>query len=209
MGARPIATASPAIVMLLQSVDRVTPAYVTDRLTNVIVANELARAVLPLLTPGSNFVHAIFLDLMSPELCDEEIERRRKADAAGLRALAGSDMDGSELPELVGELSIKSQSFRRLWSRHDVDPPVGRLPTFRLHHPQLGQIELLYQKLEIPDSNGDLGLLYAEPGTPNEKAVARLAATIRRPWVTPPATGPPDTDLHGQLARARRATCRR
>lgn len=201
---RPIATVSPAILTLLQSIDRVTPAYVTDRLTNVIAANDLACAVFPLLAPGNNFVRAMFLDPIVPELLDEDIERRRAAAAAGLRALAGLDMDDPDLTELVGELSIKSESFRRLWSRHDVDPPLGRLPSFRLRHPQLGQIDLLHQKLEIPDSDGQLlGLLYAEPGSDSEQAVAMLATTIRTPRVTQPAPAPtgPTDDLQRRPAR--------
>ncbi len=188
---RRIATVSPAVGLLLRSIDRVTPAYVTDRLTNILAANDLARAVFPLLTPGNNFVRAIFLDPIVPELVDEDIEGRRAAAAAGLRALAGPDVDDFDLVELVGELSVKSQIFRSLWSRHEVDPPLGRLPNFRLRHPQLGPIDVLHQKFEIPESDGQiLGLLYAEPGSDSEQALAMLAATIGEPRVRRPEPAP-------------------
>src|SRR3981081_370225 len=51
---------------LLRSLDRTMVAYVTDRLMNVLAANALAQAVLPLLAPGSNFVRAVFLDPLAP-----------------------------------------------------------------------------------------------------------------------------------------------
>ncbi len=109
---------------LLRSLDRTTPAYVNDRLMNVLAANELATAVLPLLVPGNNFVRAIFLDPVARELYDD-IEGRQAAAAAGLRAFAGPDVEDPELTELVGELSVKSPDFRRLRSRHDVKPMHG------------------------------------------------------------------------------------
>ncbi len=148
---------------------------------NVLAANELATAVVPLLAPGNNFVRAIFLDPIARELYDD-IEGRQAGAAASLRAFAGPDVEDPQLTELVGELSVKSPDFRRLWSRHDVKPMHGALPRIRIRHPQLGPIELYHQKLEIPDAGGQiLGLLYAEPGSTSEQAVAMLAATLGEP----------------------------
>jgi transcriptional regulator with XRE-family HTH domain len=169
---------SEQIDALLRSLARTTPAYVTGRLMNVLAANELAMAVLPLVVPGSNFVRSVFLDPIARELYDD-IERRQAAAVAGLRAYAGPDVEDPQLTELVGELSVKSPEFRRLWSRHDVMPIHGTLPPIRIRHPQLGPIDLYHQKLEIPDTGGQiLGLLYAEPGSRSEQAVAMLAATM-------------------------------
>ena len=171
---------SAQIDALLRSLDRTTPAYVTSRLLNVLAANELATAVLPLVVPGNNFVRAIFLDPIARELYDD-IEGRQAAAVAGLRAFVGSDVEDPELIELVGELSVKSAEFRRLWSRHDVRPMHGALPRLGIRHPQLGPIDLYHQKLEIPDTGQMLGLLYAEPGSKSEQAVAMLAATMGEP----------------------------
>jgi MmyB-like transcription regulator ligand binding domain/Helix-turn-helix domain len=165
---------------LLRSLERTTPAYVTGRLTNVLAANELATAVLPLVVPGNDFVRAVFLDPVARELYDD-IEGRQAAAVAGLRAFVGSDVEDPELIELVGELSVKSAEFRRLWSRHDVRPMHGALPRLGIRHPQLGPIDLYHQKLEIPDTGQMLGLLYAEPGSKSEQAVAMLAATLGEP----------------------------
>jgi hypothetical protein len=51
------------------------------------------------------------------------------------------------LGELVGELSVRSERFRRLWARHDVEAvgPAGR--TF--NHPLVGPIELWIERLAI------------------------------------------------------------
>jgi transcriptional regulator with XRE-family HTH domain len=180
---RRIENVSPQIDVLLRSLDPTTPAYVTGRLTNVLAANTLATAVLPLLVPGNNFVRAIFLDPIADELYDD-LEARRAAAAAGLRAFAGPDVEDPELTELVGELSVKSPDFRRLWSRHDVKPMHGALPRHDIRHPQLGPIDLYHQKLEIPGTGGQvLGLLYAEPGSRSQQAVAMLAATMVKPDV--------------------------
>jgi transcriptional regulator with XRE-family HTH domain len=169
---------SAQIDALLRSLDGITPAYVTGRLMNVLAANELATAVLPVVVPGNNFVRAIFLDPIARELYDD-IEGRQGAAVAGLRAFVGPDVEDPQLIELVGELSVKSPDFRRLWSRHDVKPMHGALPRLGIRHPQLGPLDLYHQKLEIPDTGGQiLGLLYAEPGSKSEQAVAMLAATM-------------------------------
>ena len=127
--------------------------------------------------PGTNFVRTLFLDPVARDVYDD-IEARQAGAVASLRALAGPDVDDPSLTELVGELSVKSPEFRRLWSRHDVKPIYGALAAVCVHHPQLGPIELHHQKLEIPDTGGQiLGLLYAEPGSKSEQAVAMLAAT--------------------------------
>jgi hypothetical protein len=172
---------SAQIDALLRSLDRATPAYVTGRLMSVLAANELATAVLPLIVPGTNFVRAVLLDRAARELYDD-IEGRQAAAVASLRAYAGPDVEDPQLTELVGELSVKSPDFRRLWSRHDVRPIHGTLPRMGINHPQLGPIELYHQKLDVPDAGGQiLGLLHAEPGSRSEQAVAMLAATMGEP----------------------------
>src|ERR1700716_1030764 len=163
---------------LLRSLVRSMVAYVTDRLMNVLAANALAQAVLPLLAPGNNFVRAVFLDPLAREIY-ADIAGRQAAAAASLRGFAGADFEDPRFTELVAELSVKSPDFRRLWSRHDVKAMRGDLPPIRIRTPQLGVIDLCHQKLEMPDTGGGmLGLFYGEPGSKSEQALAKLAATI-------------------------------
>jgi len=71
---------------------------------------------------------------------------------AGLRAEVGSDVDDPRLVELVGELSVRSDRFRRLWARHDVRPKRGRIS--RLTHPQVGDLDLQSNKLLVSGTEG-------------------------------------------------------
>jgi transcriptional regulator with XRE-family HTH domain len=65
---RRIENVSPQIDVLLRSLDPTTPAYVTGRLTNVLAANTLATAVLPLLVPGAHWMRAKLPDWSVPEM---------------------------------------------------------------------------------------------------------------------------------------------
>ena len=166
------------IEVLLRSLDGTTPAYVLGRLLDVLAANALATAVSPLFSPGTNLVREVFLGATVRETYDD-LEGRMVNAAASLRAYAGPDVDDPRLTELVGELSVKSPEFRRLWSRHDVKPMEGTASPVRMRHPQLGAIALYHQKLEIPETSGQmLGLLYAEPGSKSEQAVGLLAGML-------------------------------
>ena len=90
------------------------------------------------------------------------------------RESVGSDADDPGFVELVGELSLSSERFRRLWARHDVKARAG-MPT-RLHHPQVGDLTLSREKLAIGGAEGQLLVIYhAEPGTSSAEKLALLA----------------------------------
>ncbi|GGQ31305.1 MmyB family transcriptional regulator [Streptosporangium pseudovulgare] len=114
------------------------------------------------------------------------------ATAALLRAEAGREPHDRALRELVGELSILSTEFRRQWAAHNVR--IHHDGTKRLWHPQVGDLELTYQSLDLPmidQTAYDLTIYTAEPGTTSEdrlKLLASLAAT--RPRETHPADQP-------------------
>jgi hypothetical protein len=94
---------------------------------------------------------------------------------SGLRALVGADVDDPRLAELVGELSLKSEEFRRLWSRHDVRPYVGGC-AHRIRHPQVGELELDYDKFQVAGTDRQLLIVYqARPGSRSEQGLALLA----------------------------------
>jgi hypothetical protein len=76
----------------------------------------------------------------------------------------------------VGELSLASEPFRKLWARHDVRNLAGGGVT--MNHPEAGLLELWREKLPIGGSGGQLLVLYhAEPGSESAAALERLAAT--------------------------------
>lgn len=152
-----------------------TPAYVFGRYLDVLIANPLASAVAPWFTAGENLVRGAFLDPRRREL-RPDWEQSLPGIVAALRANVGQDLDDPRLTELVGELSLRSEPFRRLWARHDVRPKRTGTRTF--DHPQVGRLELTYTKLPIPDTDRQtLSIYHAAPGSPSAQALALLATT--------------------------------
>jgi transcriptional regulator with XRE-family HTH domain len=151
-----------------------TPAYVEGRYMDVLAANPLAIALAPYCTVGTNLLLAAFLDSRIRDMYPDW-EQVTERTVAALRALVGPDVDDPRLIELVGELSVRSERFRQLWARHDARPK--RSGTTRLDHPQVGPLELSYEKLPIPDAEGQtLAVYHAAPGSPSAQGLALLAS---------------------------------
>jgi transcriptional regulator with XRE-family HTH domain len=96
---------------------------------------------------------------------------------AFLRLTAAEDPDDVELVELIGELSLHSEPFRKLWARHDV-----KAKTFgskRFDHPQVGRLELQYESLKLSDPGQTLVTYTAPVGSASETAL-NLLATLGR-----------------------------
>lgn len=169
------------ILQLIASVGD-TPAVVEDRYTNVLAVNALATALAPFYVVGTNLVRATFFDPRVRDMFGDWDAITASA-VAGLRALVGPDVDDPHLNELVGELSVRSERFRRLWARHDAAPK--RSGTARIEHPQVGALELSFEKLPIPDTDRQTLVLYhAERGSRSAQALTLLAsaaATEREP----------------------------
>jgi transcriptional regulator with XRE-family HTH domain len=186
----------PAGILELLDALHETPSYVYGRYLDVLAANPLASALVPYYRVGVNLVRASFLD---PQIDETHGDRDRATEAAvaALRALTGPDVDDPRLEELVGELSVRSERFRKLWARHDVKPK--RSGRSRVEHPQVGTLDLGYEKLPIADADRlTLVLYHAEPGSKSAQALSLLASTIaanpRSPSETP--SMPLRTDLH-------------
>jgi len=164
----------PSIAQLLGAWER-TPAFVQGRHLDVLAANPLAVSLSPLFTPGTNLLRAVLLD---PGVHDVGPEREATAAelVAVLRRAAGPDVDDPRLTELVGELSVRSQLFRRLWARHDVRRHPGG-GTYRLRHPQVGDLELRYDKFTVADAEDQVLVVYqAEPGSRSAEALSLLSS---------------------------------
>jgi transcriptional regulator with XRE-family HTH domain len=150
-----------------------TPAFVEGRYMDVLVANDIAQALIPYYRPGENLVRAAFLDPLVGDMYGDW-EAVTESAVASLRALVGPDVDDPRLAELVGELSVRSERFRQLWARHDVRPK--RSGTTRIDHPQLGELELSYEKLPLPETDGQILVVYhAAPGSRTAQALTLLA----------------------------------
>lgn len=169
-----------------------TPALVMGRYLDILAANPLAVALNSCQRPGNNQVRSLFLDPVARDVYPDW-DAIAADTVASLRAAAGADLDDPRLTELVGELSLKSEVFRRLWARHDVRAKVSGRKTFR--HPMVGDVTLEYETLAVTSAPGQLVIAYhAEPGSPSEQAVALLSSSV-----TPPAGGKPAADDHARM----------
>ena len=156
-----------------------TPAYVQGRRLDVLAANSLATALSPLFTPGVNLLRAAFLDPSVRTLFGDHWESLAHNAIAGLRALIGPEVD-DPLNELVGELSVRSDHFRSLWARHDIRAGTSG-GTRHMYHPEVGELELHYENLQISGTDGQTLIIYhADPGSPTAQALALLAPPSRR-----------------------------
>jgi hypothetical protein len=92
-----------------------------------------------------------------------------------VRALIGPDVDDPLLNELVRELSVRSDHFRSLWSRHDIRARVSA-GTRHMYHHQVGELELHYENLQIAGTGGQTLIIYhADPGSHTTQALELLA----------------------------------
>ncbi len=92
-----------------------------------------------------------------------------------LRMDAGCHPDDPQLSALVGELSVKSEEFRRLWATHDVkEKTYGVKP---LRHPLVGELTLSFESFRLADESEQVLITYhAEPGSPSADALRLLAS---------------------------------
>ncbi|WP_431905783.1 helix-turn-helix transcriptional regulator [Amycolatopsis thermoflava] len=152
------------------------PAFVEGRYFDVLAANPLATALSPRLAPGGNRLRDVFLDAGERALFPDW-ETATEELIAGFRQSVGTDIDNPRFVELVGELSLASPRFRRLWARHDVQPRQGA--RVRFDHPQVGRLVLHREKLVITTSSTEgmmLVVYHADAGSDDADKLALLAS---------------------------------
>lgn len=184
---RPARRAVPkGVLQLLEVLD--LPAFVEDRMFDVLAANPLATALSPSIRPGANRLRSLFLDADERALYPDW-EQTTAGLIASFRASIGSDVDDPRIARLVGELSLGSEHFRKLWARHDVRGLGGGAA--RLDHPRVGMLELSREKLPIGESGGQLLVIYhAAPGSASAAALRELGREQRadEPALSSPAS---------------------
>jgi hypothetical protein len=104
----------------------------------------------------------------------------RFAFTCALRAEAGRNPYDRALIDLIGELSTRSEPFRKWWAAHDVRyHQTGRK---RLHHPTVGDLELDYEVMELSaDSGLRLAVFSAAPGSRSAEALDLLVSWTATP----------------------------
>jgi transcriptional regulator with XRE-family HTH domain len=172
---------SPGVLRLIDSWPQ-TPALVLGRYLDVLANNLIAGALNPCSVKGQNQVRVVFLDPAArTTFLDWEAVARETV--ASLRATAGAHLDDPRLTDLVGELSLKSEDFRRLWARHDVLARTSGVKRFV--HPMVGELTLSYETFAVNGAAGQLLVAYhAEPGSASERAL-QLLGSLAAPDLDP------------------------
>jgi hypothetical protein len=94
---------------------------------------------------------------------------------ATLRAEAGRDPYDRDLSDLVGELSMRSETFRTLWAAHNVRSHDTGVKRFR--HSVVGELTMSYEAMELVADPGLTMFVYtAEPGSKSEEALNLLGS---------------------------------
>lgn len=175
--------ARPGTVRLLEAMSAV-PALLLGKRTEVLAWNALGHALVaghldprgpeqPGVRP--NLTRMLFLDDATRALYPDWTAEAGRA-VASLRLLSGRFADDPPLASLIGELTLKSPAFARLWAEHPVERCMSG--TKLLRHPVLGELELDFEMLSMPDDSGHRILTYtAAPHSRSGRALARLLAS--------------------------------
>ncbi|MBW8086994.1 helix-turn-helix domain-containing protein [Streptomyces hygroscopicus subsp. hygroscopicus] len=164
---------SPTLLRMMEGWPR-TPAVVLGRCLTVLAHNTLGGALFDGHTHSRDLVRLVFLDPDAREFYPDW-ERVAANTVAGLRAAVGLDEEDPELIAVVGELSLKSETFRRLWARHDIHQKTHETKRFR--HRLVGELTLDYEALTVNSAPGQQLVVYqAEPGSPSEQALSLLGS---------------------------------
>ncbi|MER6348645.1 helix-turn-helix domain-containing protein [Streptomyces sp. NPDC001595] len=159
------------------------PALVEGRYFDVLTANTPATALSPRFTAGANRLRSLFLDPAEQALYPGW-EKAAAGMVAGFRRSVGTDTDDPRCVELVGELSLASPLFSRIWARHDVVACEGTPK--HIDHPQVGGLWLNRERLSVDGAVGQTLVVYHPvPGTDSADRLALLASAARSP-VAPP-----------------------
>lgn len=153
----------PSVLALVEStIDQA--AIVVGRYFGLLGANRLGYALYGL-TPGrpTNLAKMMFLDPAMADLMPNWYTEAVHT-AAYLRMATGDMPDDPALADLVGELSIKSPEFARIWATQPV-AECGH-STRHYHHPLVGPLELHEESLRVSDDPGQRIIFQgAAPGT--------------------------------------------
>ncbi|MGW2700615.1 helix-turn-helix transcriptional regulator [Streptomyces sp. NPDC001340] len=166
----------PGVQLLLDSMER-TPAFVLGRRMDVLAWNALGDAVggFSRMAPDErNMPRQVFLDPAARDLYPEWAAVAAQT-VANLRIGAGRYADDAALCALVGELSPKSEDFRRLWADHEVKECAYGVK--RVRHPVAGLLTLPYETLTVPADPEQTIVVYTpEPGSETAERLALLGS---------------------------------
>jgi transcriptional regulator with XRE-family HTH domain len=164
-----------------------SPAFVLEPTSTVAAWNDpyerLMRATGLLDLDPPNLLRYTFLAPASRTVF-EDWDAVAREQVGNLRSVAPlCNAGGSPVTELVGELSVHSPEFARLWAEHD----IGRKEwgTKTLVHPSAGALRLRYQALFLPDDSHRQLVAYLPADEATAAALEELVTPEPRPGAEP------------------------
>ncbi len=178
-GRCPAQQVRPAVQQLLDAMT--VPAFVFGRYLDVLAWNPMGGAIafdFGSLPPDErNLPKLFFLNEDEARALHPEFDQVCEELVANLRAEAGRYPGDPRLAQLIGELSLGSDLFRRLWAGHHVREKAHGHK--RIHNPLVGELHLRYETLRLPDEPDQAIVTYtAEPGSDSERALGLLASWL-------------------------------
>ncbi len=171
----------PALLRLLEGFSDAPAVLRSDRRDH-LAANQLGRLLYApvhdsqharaLPTDPPNIARFTFLDPAARDFFPQWEASAQNLTGA-LRQVAGHHPHDEQLSSLIGVLATRSPDFARMWGSHQVrfHRSGGKL----LHHPQVGDLELDYETLELPGDPGLAIVVYqAAPGSSSADALQLL-----------------------------------
>ncbi|MFD3452792.1 helix-turn-helix domain-containing protein [Streptomyces sp. NPDC058691] len=179
----------PALQYMLDAIGD-APAFIHNERQDLLITNHLARALYaPLLADPrrpANIARFIYLDPAARAFLPDW-DRAADDIAAMLRGEAGRNPYNKDLSDLIGELSTRSEIFRKRWAAHNVRQ--HRTGPKKLHHPAVGELELNFETMSLSsDAALTLVIYTAAPGTSSADALRLLSA-----WAATQDQTEPDT----------------
>ena len=172
--------ARPDVKQLLHAMGEV-PAVLLGRFNDVLAWNRAGHLLLAGHLDGDapsrmddrpNQLRLLFLDDRTRALYVDWEDEAALA-VSSMRYVAAQFAHDQRLAALVGELTMNSPEFARLWAGHDVRLCTSGIK--RLRHPEVGEMELGYEVLHLPEGDGQRILAHtAEPGSSSFAALRSL-----------------------------------
>ncbi|MFI6879363.1 helix-turn-helix transcriptional regulator [Streptomyces sp. NPDC050400] len=171
----------PGLKLLLATIEK-APAFVLGRRMDVLAWNALGDALVgfsAMAPKERNMPRQVFLNPAARDLYPEWPAVAAET-VAYLRLDAGLHPKDPQLATLVGELSLASEDFRRLWADHQVKEKTYGAK--RMTHPVAGELAMPYETLTVSGEPDQALVVYTpEPGSVTEERLRFLgswAATV-------------------------------
>jgi transcriptional regulator with XRE-family HTH domain len=171
----------PAVQALVEAAGS-QAAIIVGRRADLLGGNRLGYALWNLPAPRDassdprpNIARITFLDPSARDLFPDWEAQARDV-TAYLRHAAAHHPHDQELHALIGELSVRSPDFVRIWSEHPVSDCLPSQREYR--HPQVGSMTLNEEVVRLTDDPG-VRIIFsgAQEGTPSAERL-RLLATL-------------------------------